>query len=173
MLLNLIGCAGSSSTGVMLGCGWSPDPEIHGAHLDNESSATWAQDPDLKDHIRRTIEAGADYWGVPYSALYGWKIQIVDGQPTCYGAASSGCVQWWDMTVKISADPAFYFELTKLVHEMGHVVMPFGDPGHFAEQWWDSEALAQTYAELVPMDPVHIGSGVWTHRRPYLNQYRP
>jgi hypothetical protein len=73
-----VGCAATADSQQAMGCGWTPDPEIHSAHLDNECQKEWCQAPDLKARIRERIELAADYRGVSHEVLPGWKIKIVD-----------------------------------------------------------------------------------------------
>lgn len=144
-------CAATSDAAVSSGCGWTPDPEIHGAHLDNESAQSWTRDPDFKVRLRKTIEAGAEYWGQDPYILWGWKIQLQDHPVDCgVGGQNKGCVDWLHVIIKIDAtDSLGAIESSALVHEIGHIAMPGSDPYHWDDKWWDREALASVYYKLV------------------------
>lgn len=160
-----IGCAATSDAATDFGCGWTPDPELHGAHLDTDDCHNFVcQDPQLRARVRKTIEVGADYWGVPHNILWGWKIRLVE-QETSPGKI--GNVDWLHTTIRVSVgQPAFSglsgyeIETSSLLHEIGHVALPLGDPDHWDSKWYDDDdfewALRRLVGECAYMVPLEV-----------------
>lgn len=145
----LIGCGEMAQTERAVGCGWSPDADLHGAHLDNESENPFTKEPNFRPRLRKTIEGAADYWGHSYNSLHGWKIRLIDGAVNCYGSHKSGCTDWLTMTITLDIRHKANIEGSALVHEFGHVILPFGDKWHDDHRWDDREVMADTYKRLM------------------------
>lgn len=156
------GCAASSEFSRSSGCGWTPDPEIHGAHLDTDDcQSAVCKDPNLKARIKKTIEVSADYWGAPYDVLEGWKIRLIDNETS---PGHNGHTNWLNMTIDVSVCPdcvgmgGWEIETSSLLHEVGHVVLPGGDIYHWDAKWYDDEdflwAVRQFVGECVLTVPV-------------------
>lgn len=158
LLVWQVGCAATSDASTSLGCGWTPDPELYGAHLDTDDCNLAAcRDPALKEKMRKTIEVSADYWGVPYNILWGWKIRLVEGDAV---PGRSGHTDWLHVTIIVSVGHEYgggawgyndnQIETSSFLHEVGHVALPGGDPMHWDEKWYDDEAFLDALQQLVP-----------------------
>jgi hypothetical protein len=130
--------------------------EFYGACLDAPDTVAWAHTPDTAARFRAVVDAAAKYYGGGAFFVSGWSIQIEEGETIhCYGDEVGGCTKLPWQTMRLASGYWSCLEMTSLFHELGHVMLPLGDPWH-TSHLWDEEAQAREVIKLalaVDADP--------------------
>ncbi len=114
------------------------------------TSALWARSPDVNSRIQATVERSVRRWGGSTVDLTGWTIVFEDGQVGCNVLwRRTGCTDVVARTMTVRADEAGCVEGTVLPHEVGHALLPLGDPFHMDAAWRDGAAWDALERDLV------------------------
>jgi hypothetical protein len=105
------------------------------------TSAPWARSPDVRDRIAATVARSAARWGGSTLDLTGWTIVFQDGEVDCNVLwRRTGCTDVAERKMTVRSDRAVCVEGTVLPHEIGHALLPLGDPMHWDAGWHDDGA---------------------------------
>ena len=134
---------------IALGCGGGDKTSfyVRGTAVVVQTSAPFAQHPDLPARIESTIDAALQYWGGTWSDLEGRTLVLAGDHVACGTDPSAvGC---YDGALRVAtSDPGAgqvsCVEQTVLVHEVGHAVI--GDQLHTDPRWMEFDSVAAALA---------------------------
>jgi hypothetical protein len=104
----------------------------------------------VRERIAATVERSARRWGGSTLDLTGWTVVFQDGPVECNVFwRKTGCTDALDQTMTVRADEVGCVEATVLPHEVGHALLPLGDPFHLDHRWRDGAAWIALERDLV------------------------
>lgn len=152
-LLMAAACGGPEAPAAVAFPGSATIGEAHGARVVAVPRAEFPiETTGLLAEVERSIEVGAEVWGVDDGVLSGWTIAFQGGWFPCQTAAGAewtwGCTYPAHRLVYAAPDDGpLRCRSSVLVHEIGHVVI--GDPAHTDPRWVEAAGRA-TEACLAP-----------------------
>jgi hypothetical protein len=82
------------------------------------------------ERVSEVLRAAFAFWGAPADALSGWRVVFTFDGPICNCPDAGACTIWSAREIRILVPRLGSCPEGALVHELGHVILPGGDPGH-------------------------------------------
>ena len=80
--------------------------------------------------VSEVLEAAFAFWGAPSDALASWKIIFSADGALCGSPDAGACTIWSAQEIRVLVPRLGRCPEGALAHELGHVVIPGGDPQH-------------------------------------------